>query len=449
MGLMLNPRSLTGKLVTLVALVTFMLAVYTYTSSTTSTFSLPKFSVFSKPRVRGSCAPQAWNAGHWEFNPAPTNLTQMTDRRDALQFAGFEGCASDREYFWHLASDTESQWDRWPAVTSWRWAPDAACDARPLNGAEMLRDMVEDGGWLLMGDSITEGHFFSLSCLLSPHVRATPNYTENPYFDRAWPQNLYLNPASPLIASFNLPAGFSIEHTPLVTFRRNDLLLSKDELIALHREKYPPNATFELFSEESFWSLSPQEYMALFTAPAPAGNYGTLIASTGGHWTTTLLHGFRDDAAGVDAGFGIAGVIGFFEHAMERWAREVQALLDADRRADPRPGRRPRRVVVRAYTPGHEDCKDHREPWRMYQPGRWKHYNWFWIKDYNQIFEKVLKSASFPDIFYLPIDNPALLRPDAHASGDCLHIMAGAGVLEGWSHYIWHFVSKELAGRIR
>ena len=60
-----------------------------------------------------------------------------------------------------------------------------------------------------------------------------------------------------------------------------------------------------------------------------------------------------------------------------------------------------------------------------------------------------MKSASFPDIFYLPIDNPALLRPDAHASGDCLHIMAGAGVLEGWSHYIWHFVSKELAGRIR
>jgi hypothetical protein len=78
-----------------------------------------------------------------------------------------------------------------------------------------------------------------------------------------------------------------------------------------------------------------------------------------------------------------------------------------------------------------------------------------------------LDAARYPDIHYLGIDRPALLRPDAvraalslrssarglmtlqHAAGDCLHIMSGAGVLEGWSHYIWHFVTRELPGRLR
>jgi hypothetical protein len=312
----------------------------------------------------------------------------------------------------------------------------------------MLKDMVEQGGWLLMGDSITEGHFFSLSCILYPHVRATPNYTENPYFDRAWPQNLYLNPSSPLIPTLSLPANFSIENTPLVTFRRNDLLLNKTELIDLHRELYNPPENFSLFSEEGFWSLSPKDYMPIFMAPLPEANYGTLIASSGGHWTTTLFHGFRDESK-KDSGYGIEGVLEFFDHAMKKWAADVQEVLYADQRNGNGGHKTPRRVVVRAYLPGHEDCHNIYEPWTYWHKPKWDWYNWSWIKDFNKIFQRLLSAPTFPDIFYLPIDNPALLRPDAHASGDCLHIMTGVGVMEGWSHYIWHFVSRELAGRIR
>ena len=32
--------------------------------------------------------------------------------RMSLSFSGFEKCASSREYYWHLASDREDQWDR-------------------------------------------------------------------------------------------------------------------------------------------------------------------------------------------------------------------------------------------------------------------------------------------------------------------------------------------------
>ncbi len=63
--------------------------------------------------------------------------------------------------------------------------------------------------------------------------------------------------------------------------------------------------------------------------------------------------------------------------------------------------------------------------------------------------QTVVKSDRYPDIHFLPIDRPALLRPDAHATGDCLHIMSGAGVLEGWTHYIWHYVTRDLPERTR
>ena len=66
---------------------------------------------------------------------------------------------------------------------------------------------------------MTENHFFSLSCILHPHVIATPDYT-GPEYDRGYPQNLYLDPDSSLIPSLHFPPGFSIERTPLVSFRR-------------------------------------------------------------------------------------------------------------------------------------------------------------------------------------------------------------------------------------
>lgn len=214
----------------------------------------------------------------------------------------------------------------------------------------------------------------------------TPDYSEDQHWDRAWPKSLYLNPASPLISSFDLPANFSIENTPLATFRRNDLLFSQEELVDLHREIYSPREGFALFGEEPHWSFGLEEYMELFTTPAPQGNYGTLIVSNGGHWTTQTLGGFRNDDAGQqDLGFGIKGVLGFFEHAMERWAEEVQTLISEDQIVNPRT--KPRRVVVRPYTNTHDDCHDYKKPWNVYTPNAWKSDHSFWIKDFNQIFE--------------------------------------------------------------
>ena len=76
----------------------------------------------------------------------------MTSPEDALAFSGFEKCASSREYYWHLASDREDQWDRFPGAHSWEWIPGEQCKGmKPLNPEDLVRTLVEDGGWYLVG----------------------------------------------------------------------------------------------------------------------------------------------------------------------------------------------------------------------------------------------------------------------------------------------------------
>ena len=87
-------------------------------------------------------------------------------------------------------------------------------------------------------DSVTENHFFSLSCLLYPHVRATPDYNENPYYHRGYPQNLYLVSSSTLIRSIKFPRGFDMYKAPLVTFPRIDLF-KQPKLDRLYHSLHP------------------------------------------------------------------------------------------------------------------------------------------------------------------------------------------------------------------
>ena len=247
--------------------------------------------------------------------------------------------------------------------------------------------------------------------MLYPHVRATPDWTQG--FDRAWPQNLYLNPTSPLVSMLAFPPGFDISKTPLVTFRRIDTLLEGSYLDALYRSLHPDSRYLQnasrtsILSDEPLWNLAPEEYVRIFTAPRPEGNYATMVVSTGGHWTTHLFEALRDPSMFNE---GIQNVVNFFPEAMRAWADQVQALLHAAARDHPPPPPpvgvgldkkraleeaqlaragtgRPRQVVVRAYLPGHEDCHDFREPISRYTKGKNGWYNWNQIGDMNRAFE--------------------------------------------------------------
>ena len=79
----------------------------------------------------------------------------MEKKDDALFFSGLKGCASSREYYWHLGADKADQWDRFPRAHSWEWVvnPASQChdDLGPIDPEKIVKHLVEDGGWLLVG----------------------------------------------------------------------------------------------------------------------------------------------------------------------------------------------------------------------------------------------------------------------------------------------------------
>ena len=131
-------------------------------------------------------------------------------------------------------------------------------------------------------------------------------------------------------------------------------------------------------------------------------NYGTLVLSTAGHWTTSLMSAFRDEEAGDEAGYGIANVKSFFEIAMREWAFQVQ---EAIRNYRSKGGRRPKQVVVRAYLP-----RNHYEPWTEIEPYQWRWYNWPWIRDFNEIFMVSRVFFSFTLSLIMTIAVPLISR---------------------------------------
>lgn len=400
-----------------VIIMMFMFAGHQYSDY----HDIQPFINYKDTHPKGTCSPEDYSAGSWKpahkFPPG----TKMKDKTDAIAFGGYEGCAADREFFWHLGTDRPDQWkNRFPMAYDHVWSPGEGCNIRPLDREALVTDLVQKGGWLLVGDSVTENHFFSLSCLLYPHVRATPNYTENPYFERDWQQNLYLLPTSPLVPKLKFPEGFSIENTPLVTFRRVDFLLSREELERLYDAVYPSGSNPPLFSEEAFWTLSPSEYLAQFTSKE--NNYQTMIVNSAGHWTVNVLQAMKDVES---KGGGVGNILHFFQHATAMWADLVQKHLDKSDRKD-------RQVVVRAYLSGHENCFNLFEPYTYIHEYTTQWWNWNWITEYNYIFQVcmllaagiialiqsqwLLNSALYPNIHFLSIDRPGMLRPDAVSS---------------------------------
>src|SRR5258705_1791142 len=134
------------RLIGLLVLPTFLFAVYFYTSA--PSLKVPTFSLTD---VFHCYSPADYSHGEWVYSPRTTKAN-MTKEEDAIAFSGFSGCASSREYFWHLAADNKEVWDKFPGAQSWKWVPGKKCTGlSPLDKQELIKVLVEDGGWYLVG----------------------------------------------------------------------------------------------------------------------------------------------------------------------------------------------------------------------------------------------------------------------------------------------------------
>ena len=137
-------RSLSFRLVLLGSLLSLLFLLY-------ASYTDDYLGLHGLHGLHTSCPPAAYNkSGQWVYHPR-TNSHNMTSPDDALAFSGFQGCASSREFYWHLAADKPEQWDRFPAAQSWRWVPTQCKEMRKFEPERVVQHLVEHGGWLLIG----------------------------------------------------------------------------------------------------------------------------------------------------------------------------------------------------------------------------------------------------------------------------------------------------------
>ncbi|GAA5895868.1 hypothetical protein JCM5296_006688 [Sporobolomyces johnsonii] len=362
-----------------------------------------------------ACRPRDYATGNWVPKDPP--LQPNSSVVDVFQASGFEGCAQmwfKPHWFFGTKLDMNMEEYRWNAA-QYRWKSDSeVCEREAKTEAmDLLQDLVSRGGWLLMGDSLSEQHFFSLGCTLFPHVEVR--------WGVGWQEQfMYLNPNSPALASLVLPANFSIEKTPIISQFRTDHGFEKQELYDIYAATPQANVTpaSQLFTSYPVQSPPIDNYFQHFTDPA--NHYSTLIFSTAGHYTVREF-AFPD---------GQPAILPFYEAVATTWADRAAEYLRNDTAG--------REVIVRAASSGHDDCHSHMAPLKeMGEPP--KSYNWAEIPKMNAIFEDVVEKVNHPRLHFLPIEQPGQLRPDGH-SGDCLHMAVGVGIFEGYTDYLAYFL---------
>ncbi|KAG8998121.1 hypothetical protein FRB90_012359 [Tulasnella sp. 427] len=365
------------------------------------------------PSGSAKCSPKDWSAGMWIRKESPVVVSKPDDVYAA---SGFKGCASNREVPWHLANDHPDDLPWRGNISAYDWVPASACNDMETNFQEsMVIDLVEKGGWLLIGD-----------------------YSKGWDFDRAWPQHLYLSPHSPLVSRIKFPEGFNMTKTPLVSFRRNDLLFNATEVESMFNGggwRPGPGENSTLFGKEQSWNISPTEYLNdLFFRPLPDANYQSLIVSTAGHWSLKLLAGLPN---------GYTDIYDLFRVVITNFVYQAARELDLHSANG-----KQREVIVRPYMPGDDNCHAHEVmyggPLKEVPNIQHASYNWAWIPHLNGLSKKAVEDRAHPHVTYADIDRPGRLRPDSHVLGDCLHITIGAGVIEGWTKYLHYYIGTYL-----
>ncbi|BGO96226.1 hypothetical protein NBRC10512_002131 [Rhodotorula toruloides] len=428
----------------------------------------------------GACA-QNWHRGAWYLGVVPPGTEPGVEGEAQADgqwpMSGYRRRAAG--YRWQAGSETCQ------AEVEQPWLAREG-DEEDEGTVKLLQDLVDRGAWLIYGDSLSEQQFFSLSCALYPHVRAVWPYPSMSEWRQVKEEHLFLLPDSPLVKSGKLrvPEDWDYDGSPLVSHVRTDHGLAPDELISLfetvHAKSAPraftalyPNLTslppfsppealltdVETFSPSLDYTLQlflrPSQYRNISTSISPSyapsttppdaleierqatrsGSYRALIFATGAHFSARHFNLPFKPEGGPNA------QIEFFDLALRellnRFARALESATEEERSG--------KEVVVRPTTMGHDDCHDAEGPLAEEDEKKSSWWSWPDMWRMNEHGANIVRDFNHPLITWLDISRPTNLRPDAHTNDDCLHLSAGTGVVEGWTHYMAYWLRERAA----
>ena len=281
------------------------------------------------------------------------------------------------------------------------------------------------------------------------------------------------------MSSITLPPGFSISSTPLVTVRRIDLLFSTEEVEALYwsaQGRPYKDGGKSIYTHETAYTIPMDTYLDEFIAPLPTASYSTMITSTGGHWALFHFNGTLPAS--------IPRILNLFKVVAKHWADHFQEVVGKVNQECLAVGEsckhpRRRRALIRDFVEGHDNCYSKLDPLTTIEKAPPNVSNWFDMPKFNAVWgvrKNVYGSVMSKMLIMLSTVSPwqetiprhrpftycqartAASRrgklPDPpisfinliflkHTNGDCLHPMSGVGIIEGWTQYILHYLTKE------
>lgn len=198
---------------------------------------------------------------------------------------------------------------------------------------------------------------------------------------------MYLRRDSPLIPSLNLPTSFDFDLTPLIANIRTDHGFTQAELLDIY-EATPQALTTpssSIFTTYPVQSPPVRDYLdrffgvgEIYNTTDSKENYHALVYSTAAHFTVREF-AFSEGQAAIEP---------LFEAVSRNWTALVREYLEKDAGG--------REVVVRAASSGHEECRDHFEPFEEGKVPTPTSYNWAEIPLMNDAFEVRRLSPPLP-----------------------------------------------------
>ncbi|KAI8064505.1 GDSL/SGNH-like acyl-esterase family found in Pmr5 and Cas1p-domain-containing protein [Gongronella butleri] len=291
-------------------------------------------------------------------------------------------------------------------IAGWRWQP-SQCDKLEFDAFAFAKHLSKHP-LLLVGDSISQLQYESLTCLLGSYMELLSNPSKNITGgdQTIKPNQMAYAPADVDISSLK-------KNEPSVAYLRSDHLVRVDDLELIK----PHEKEGKLFTKgHNFAWVQALE------------NFDYIILNTGAHWHRDVEWGA---AASQDE------LMDAFRRGMSNVFSHLKEVVQPHQR-----------VFVRSSPFGHAHCSKYKKPVvnplapPTGQPGE---YEWHMFALFDQVWKEWIDEEQDPRFTFFDVAPMTNLRPDAHSKPDrdCLHTCL-PGPVDDWNRFLYHEIGRQL-----
>ncbi|ORX48514.1 hypothetical protein DM01DRAFT_1309542 [Hesseltinella vesiculosa] len=345
------------------------------------------------------CTVDDFTQGEWVRTP-------VKSRNNAHSFESKLDYFCKKDFYHRCYLRDDKEFARGKEIAGWHWAP-SNCDKLEFDAYEFAKHLGKHP-LLLVGDSITQLQYESLSCLLGKYMdvvsRTKTNITGG---------DPSINPSQLVYAPEDGADDETADKAPSLAYLRSDHLVRVDdlELIAPHEQEG------KLFTKGHNYAWV-----------QAVEHFDYIVLNTGAHWHKNIEWGEHES---------LEELMEAFRQGMSHVFAHLKEVIQPHQR-----------VFIRSTPYGHAHCSKYTKPaLKPLAPptGEPGEYEWHLFPLFDQVWKEWLEKERDPRFTFFDVAPMTNLRPDAHSrpDRDCLHTCL-PGPVDDWNHFLQHEIGRRL-----